>query len=123
MAGLNLLQPLPFLQEPGEPSIPWRQWVNSFQTFLLAIGGSSFKPDRKRAILLHCLGMEGQRIFNTIPDFDTIPSDTNSFDFAIKLLEKQFAETVKVAAERYKFRQRGQESGESINSFVAGLRE
>ena len=38
---------------------------------MLATGLSAENEDRQRAILLHCIGMEGQRIFNTLKDTAT----------------------------------------------------
>lgn len=35
-----------------------------FETFLLA---SDFPPDRRKALLLHSLGIKGQRFFFTLP--------------------------------------------------------
>ncbi|KAH7949435.1 hypothetical protein HPB49_009755 [Dermacentor silvarum] len=37
-----------------------------FKVYLLASGAFEFSPERRRALLLHSLGPEGQRIFNTL---------------------------------------------------------
>ncbi|KAJ7993939.1 hypothetical protein DPEC_G00259880 [Dallia pectoralis] len=55
-----------FLPLPGEPVVPWNQWRTSFELYLLAIGLDNATSARKRAILLHLLGAEGNRIFNTL---------------------------------------------------------
>ena len=123
MAG-NLLQPLNFLSEPGEPQIPWKQWISGFMIYLSAVGGDEFSAGRKRAILLHCLGVEGQRVFVTIPDCDASPpSGQDVFTLAVSLLENQFAKAINVVAERYKFKQRFQKEGESFSQFISALRE
>ena len=62
----TLPPPDPFLPLPGDPVIPWKQWKSSFETYLLATGLDSATSERKRAILLHLLGAEGNRIFNTL---------------------------------------------------------
>ena len=125
MATQNLLQPVYFLQEPGEPAILWRQWISSFKTYLTAIDGDNFSAARRKALLLHCLGIEGQRIFNTLPghDSDTVPDGSDVYKEAVKLLENRFSKAVNVVAERYKFKQRAQASGESIDSFISALRD
>ncbi|KAG0427010.1 hypothetical protein HPB47_025912 [Ixodes persulcatus] len=46
-----------------------------FTVYLLASGAAEFPPERRKALLLHCLGAEGQRIFNTLPD--TKPPSTH----------------------------------------------
>ncbi|KAH6925127.1 hypothetical protein HPB50_001173 [Hyalomma asiaticum] len=37
-----------------------------FNVYLLASRAAEFKPERRKAILLHCLGAEGQRIYQTL---------------------------------------------------------
>ncbi|ROL48337.1 hypothetical protein DPX16_21823 [Anabarilius grahami] len=59
-----------FLPCPGEPIMPFDMWLRMFDNYLLAINavGSAWPDARKRATLLHCLGVEGQRIFYALPD-------------------------------------------------------
>ncbi|KAK5895593.1 hypothetical protein CgunFtcFv8_009273 [Champsocephalus gunnari] len=62
----SLPSPLsPFLALPGEPPIPWVRWLESFETFIVAAGLAEANDDRKKALLMHSLGSEGQRIFRT----------------------------------------------------------
>lgn len=70
------LAPQPsFLLSPGRPALPWEQWHRMFETCLLASGATELSPERHRAIVIHCLGTEGQRIFNTLPaDAATTPT-------------------------------------------------
>ena len=69
MASIHLAAPPPFLAIPGEPSISWERWFSSFQTYLIASGldGTSVSDERRRAILVHSLGTEGQQIFAQFP--------------------------------------------------------
>ena len=61
------LPPLPpFLALPGEPPIPWSRWHESFENFILAAGLADAREERRRALLVHNLGSEGQRIFSTL---------------------------------------------------------
>ncbi|KAL1482817.1 hypothetical protein MTO96_033526 [Rhipicephalus appendiculatus] len=53
----GLAPPPPFLLSPGRPVVPWEQWHRMFETYLLASVASEFSPQRRRAILIHCLGM------------------------------------------------------------------
>ena len=121
----SILQPPPFLQEPGEAPLLWKQWFSLFKTYLIAIGGDDeFSEKRKRALLLHCLGVEGQRIFFTLPGSDDSPPEgTKLFEFALQILQKQFQPSLNVVAERYRFRQRSQQVGEKIDTFISALRE
>ncbi|KAL1468980.1 hypothetical protein MTO96_025129 [Rhipicephalus appendiculatus] len=67
MSCYGLAPPPPFLLSPGRPVVPWEQWHRMFETYQLASGATEFSPERRRAILIHCPGTEGQRIFNTLP--------------------------------------------------------
>lgn len=112
---LSLSPPSPFLPHPGEPTIPWEQWKTSFETYLLATGLDAVPTKRKMAILLHCLGVEGQRVFRTLGDAD-------DYAAAITLLDRQFEKKQSLLLKRLQFRQRRQRAGESISQYVADLR-
>ena len=60
---VGLSPPPPFLPCPGEPSIDWPRWKESFQSYLLATGLDLLPDSRKRAVLVNCLGSEGQRVY------------------------------------------------------------
>ncbi|KAH7936857.1 hypothetical protein HPB49_005848 [Dermacentor silvarum] len=66
----GLQPPPPFLPSPGHPAVPWDQWKQAFQTYMVASGASELPAERRKAILLTCLGMEGQRIFSTLKPAD-----------------------------------------------------
>uniref|UniRef100_UPI003590066A uncharacterized protein isoform X2 n=1 Tax=Myxine glutinosa TaxID=7769 RepID=UPI003590066A len=57
--GLNLNPLTPFLQNPGEHSMPFTTWTRVFENFVLAIQETALADARKRALLIHCLGTEG----------------------------------------------------------------
>lgn len=66
--------PSPFLQTPGEPAITWSNWMKTFDNYLLAVGLDEAKEEaRCRALLISCLGVEGQRILYTF-DSPTVAS-------------------------------------------------
>ncbi|KAH6922494.1 hypothetical protein HPB50_015093 [Hyalomma asiaticum] len=66
MSCIGLIPPPPFLPVPGRPPVPWPQWHQMFENFLLASGVSDFKPERRKALLIHSLGVEGQRVFASL---------------------------------------------------------
>ncbi|KAI4903715.1 hypothetical protein NFI96_030773, partial [Prochilodus magdalenae] len=117
MALLSLQPPAVFLDCPGEPKLPFATWKKLFDNYLLAIGGSEFPAERKRALLIHCLGTEGNRIYSTLP------LENDDYEGSVKALEKHFSPKLNIVAERYRFRQRAQAVGESIDHYVAALRE
>ncbi|KAH7979958.1 hypothetical protein HPB49_012194 [Dermacentor silvarum] len=85
----GLQPPPPFLPSPGHPAVPWDQWKQAFQTYMGASGASELPAEHRKAILLTCLGMEGQRIFSTLKPADlqsgfalaTNPSSTGNHRF------------------------------------------
>lgn len=117
MALLSLQLPAVFLDCPGEPKLPFVMWKKLFDNYLLAIGCNEFSAERKRALLIHCLGTEGHRIYSTLP------LATDDYDGSVKALEKYFNPKLNVVAERYRFRQPAQAVGESTDHYVAALCE
>ena len=112
----NLSQPTPFLQNVGEPPMPFKAWIRVFENYVLAMD-EELSEARKRALLIHCLGAEGQRLFYTL----TVADD--KYDTALQAIRTFFEPKVNVVAERYRFRQRGQRHGETTDQYVAALKE
>lgn len=110
--------PPPFLSVSGEPPLPFETWQKIFQNYLIVIQatGDAWPEARRRAVLLHCLGTEGQRLFYTLPDTGT------TFDEAMTALQKHFVPKVNVVACRHTFRQRVQRADETITQYMAALR-
>ena len=107
--------PPPFLALPGEPPVPWTRWHDAFETYLTALAVKNQNDARKKAMLIHCLGLEGQRIFKTLghaPDYKT----------CVELLSAHFAAPKNVIMQRILFRQRKQRVGESVHQYIADLR-
>ena len=85
------LDPIPkFLNESGRPPIPWEEWIGLFDNFLQA------SPDidkvtmkRKVCILLHYLGVEGQRRYAKLKELTNYPAGTSGLDKAKLKLEKE----------------------------------
>ena len=120
---MSLKEPRAFLHEPGQPVVPWRQWISAFDNYLEAMGGSDFAAARKKAILLHCLGLEGQRVYDTLPARTAPPEGATEYDNARFVLGAHFIPRVNVVAVRHKFRQRSQQPGESVDTYIAALRD
>lgn len=134
MAGNNIAAPPTYLAEPGKPKCTWLQWRRMFENYMIACDLASAEPVRKRAVLLHALGAEGQRIFYSLPaasntstTITTSSTDdneqSNEYMVALQILEAHFSPTVNVVAERFKFRQRAQWPGENIDDYIASIRE
>lgn len=77
MALVSAPFPNPFLPCPGEPVLPLVTWMKMFRNYMLVINatGDSRPEARKQALLLHCLGTEGQRLFYTLPNTGQVLRD------------------------------------------------
>ena len=115
----NVPFPCFFLPTPGVPSIPFKTWRQIFENYLLVINatGNAWPAARRRAVLLHCLGTEGQRLFYSLPDTGT------DYDAAMAALEAYFVLKTNTVAERHAFRKRVQRPDETVLQYVTALRE
>ncbi|KAH7932989.1 hypothetical protein HPB49_006211 [Dermacentor silvarum] len=120
MSCIELAPPPPFLPVPGRPPVPCPQWHRMFENFLLASGASDFKPERRKTLLIHSLGVEGQRIFSSVlltsnaaQSGESTASGKRSedigdvaqpsvYDETIETFKQHFTSTSNVVAERHK---------------------
>ncbi|XP_072143589.1 uncharacterized protein, partial [Dermacentor andersoni] len=140
MSFTGLAPPPFFFSTPGRQSLPWEQWEPMFNVYLLASGAAAFKPEQRKAILLHCLGTEGQHIYQTLhagtsaaapaapsaaarADDKSVVAPPDEYDSALAALRHQFSTSRNVIIERHRFHRRSQHTGESVHDFVAALRE
>ncbi len=115
MAEFALPPPSPFLALPGEPTVPWNRWIESFETYITALGITDLSDARKMAILKHCLGMEGHRVFGML---GTVLQYRN----AVTLLAGHFSAPQSALLRQLQFCQRHQLLGETVHQYVADLR-
>ena len=113
---INLPPPAPFLSAPGDPPVAWGNWMENFAVYLDALGYQDMPDKRKLALLRHCLGVEGQRIFRTL-------GTPATYDEAVALLTEHFSGQQRILLRRYKLRKRLQRSGESVRDYVTNLRD
>lgn len=99
MATLNAPFPDLFLPCLGEPIIPFTMWIRMFRDYLLVVGatGDAWPEERKRALLLHCLETEGQRIFYTLPETRV------TLETAITALSTHFTPAINAGVECHNF--------------------
>ena len=80
MGHLVLTPPAAFLPSLGEPSIPFTSSMCIFENFMLALNDDALSDARKRPLLIHCRGTEGQRLCYTLPvDGDTYSAAVGAF--------------------------------------------
>ncbi|KAJ8356463.1 hypothetical protein SKAU_G00192570 [Synaphobranchus kaupii] len=101
---------------PVDPPIPWANWLENFTVYLDALGYEDIPDKRKTALLRHCLGVEGQRIFRTLGLPET-------YEDAVALLTEHFTGQQRILLRCYKLRKRLQRPGESVRSYVTNLKD
>ncbi len=80
-----------------EEAIPLTTWEKMFRNYLQVINafGDEWPEARTRALLLHCLGTEGQHIFYTVI------GTGDTLDSAIVALQTHFNPKINIVAERH----------------------
>ena len=86
------------------------------------VSGLDQHADKKfvTAMLLHCIGKEALRIYNGMQF--TASEDKNDCVVVLQKFHEHFIGQTKEFFERFKFNQRNQESGETIEQYLAALR-
>lgn len=108
-----------FLPCPGELTLPFDTWMKMFNNYLLVVASNpdAWPDARKRALLLHCLGTEGQRLFYTLPN------QGETLEAAVDALRAHFSPRRNIVGERHAFRKRAQAPHESVLQYVAALHD
>ena len=127
--------PAAFLSTPGKPQLPWKAWYSEFEIYDLAIGWCDWSEQRQQALLLHCVGQEARRLFRAeYPkgiQSDPKPEAVNGVEVpAVPLIKKTcdalgklFVPKTDFISERVNFRRCVQDSGASVRTYLANLRE
>ena len=103
--------------EPTSIAPRWQRWKRAFELFI--VGKGITDKTQKRALLLHCAGMDVQDIFDTLPN----NGEDNDYDKAIEVLDTYFNPATNVPYERHMFRRMMQEENETIDQFVTRLKQ
>ncbi|XP_029838267.2 uncharacterized protein LOC115322083 [Ixodes scapularis] len=125
-----------FLDKAGTPPIPWKSWLRMFERFILATGAQEYSAERRQAKLLNCLGVEGQRIYDSLPaPVGPAPATSPAGDGqqarqasrdvyrkTLTVLEAEFSQPVDETLQQLRFHMRKQQEGESLRDFLSALR-
>ena len=103
--------------DPSKPSTRWKRWVKSLEIYIVAVNIKD--NNRKKALLLHFLGEDGQDLYDTIKE---IEPPTNQYEHAIEKLNAFFLPKKNIPYERHLFNSLKQNSNETIGAYCSRLR-
>lgn len=112
-------KPIQPLSMEGNMAQNWQFWKQKFTIYQKASENIKKKEDIQCAQLLHCIGDEGVRIYNT---FKFEPEEINKIDVLIDKFEQHFIPRKQVDFERHKYFKRIQLQGESVDQYVTVLK-
>ena len=128
MAAFVDIAPLRFFDCSGDAASVgprWKRWKKAFQFYVDGKGIQN--NDQRKALLLHCAGMEVQDIYDTITDVPfeaTLEGETdNVYKQALHNLHSYFAPKGNVPYERHVFRSLKQDVSETVDQYVSRLKK
>ncbi len=119
------VQPPPFLQHPGEPSVPFRPWFMLLESYFRLIDRGQSQTNQltendKKDILVSLLGAEGLKQFLRNPVM--INKDQETWDSFHQAVKQQFDHPILKIQARHDFFTRMQGQSETVREYVTALR-
>ena len=102
----------------------WKRWRRSFEFYVVAKGINT--DVQKKALLLHTAGMAVQDLFETLTDPGPMGDGEDAageYEVAMRKLDGHFSPKLNTPYERHVFRQMQQGTKETVDQFVARLRQ
>ncbi|KAJ1188336.1 hypothetical protein NDU88_005097 [Pleurodeles waltl] len=119
----NVTAPPFFLSDPGEPVIKWKKWKKIFENYA-RVCGTNLSGERKQALLLHCLGGEGQEVLENLPPLSQADQrGLNEYEICARQLDLHYLPKISTIMERYHFGLREQGKEESVEEYIMALRK
>lgn len=101
--GFGIKRPQDFLSKPGKSEIPWERWISLFGCFVGACGAHALPSECRRYLLRHCLGVEGQRVFDTLPSSRAIAVPSPATTSAVAASRTPTRDVYQVAVDTLSF--------------------
>ena len=105
----------------------WSVWYRDFELYAITIGWTAWDEQRKQALLLHCLGQEGRRLYKAEEEAavhgQVDVKEGELLTSTISLLSKIFEAPRDAMTERVKFRKCKQAAGEDVRTYLTNLRD
>ena len=106
----------------GNLAEQWRRWEQQFRVYYTAAELVKKEAKTRVAILLHCAGPEAQDIHSNFVFSDTDGDRSSDYNSVLKKFKEYCEPRKNEVFERYKFWQRDQHEGETIDQWVNDLR-
>ncbi|KAI4891972.1 hypothetical protein NFI96_009139, partial [Prochilodus magdalenae] len=117
---METLKPPEGLKLVGNVDGNWRSFKQHFELYMSATGMDNKPEPRKIAMLLTVAGPQAIEVFNTF-EFDTA-DDKEKYSKVIEKFEAYCSPKKNIVYERYVFRSRMQQAGETFDCFVTDLK-
>ena len=102
----------------GNLAEQWRRWEQQFRVYYTAAELVKKEAKTRVAILLHCAGPEAQDIHSNFVFSDTDGDRASDYNSVLKKFKEYCEPRKNEVFERYKFWQRDQHEGETIDQWV-----
>ncbi len=114
-----------FQPHPGEPPVPFRQWIKTFNRFLMMVNAGRPAADQltsaqKNTYLYMLLGAEGRRRFDSNAAADQM--DSMSYDNFRTAITGEFQEDVDEVTACFDFNRRDQGRNETTEEYLSMLK-
>ena len=106
----------------GNIAEQWRRWEQQFRVYYTAAELVKKGAKTRVAILLHCAGPEAQDIHSNFVFSDAEGDKEDDYNSVLKKFKEYCEARKNEVFERYKFWQRDQHEGETIDQWVNDLR-
>lgn len=121
MAAYNIPSPKSLDISSGNLAEKWKLWKCTWTNYELATKVAKEDDEIRVATLLAIIGEETVRVYNNLEWDD--PADNKKIKKVLEKLEAYFLPRKNIRFERYRFNQRVQADGESIDTFITSLRD
>ena len=109
----------PRLEMKGNLAQNWKKWKQIWDSFEIASRMTEQADKYRVATFITCIGPDALEVYNGLP-FEE--DDKSKISKVIELMQKYCIGQTNVIYERYRFNNRVQEEGESIDSYTTSLR-
>lgn len=126
MAGVFIQPPSAFEPNTENPAISWEEWRSSYLIYETACEYAKKPKAARKALLLHVLGPQARRIYQTFPPPPALHAEAaasfNEVEYILEQFDALYQPYKNVTQATAIFNSMTQQAGQSIDDFVTELR-